>query len=45
MKDSAVVVMTGAASGIGRHLAGVFLKNGYRVLATDINMNALKKCA
>lgn len=45
MKRAPVVVITGSASGIGRHLTGVFAKNGYRVIATDININALRESA
>lgn len=41
MSNSAGVIITGAASGIGRHLTGVFIKKGYRVMATDINIGAL----
>jgi 3-oxoacyl-[acyl-carrier protein] reductase len=33
--------VTGAASGIGRHLAGELLKRGARVLATDLNRDGL----
>lgn len=33
--------VTGAASGIGRHLAGELLKRGARVLATDLNRAGL----
>lgn len=34
--------VTGAASGIGRHLAGALLKRGARVLATDLNREGLQ---
>ena len=37
--------MTGCASGIGRHVAGLLLKRGDRVYATDVNLEALKTCA
>jgi NADP-dependent 3-hydroxy acid dehydrogenase YdfG len=42
---SRVVILTGAASGIGRHLAGVLAGLGDRVLATDVNLDALEKAA
>ncbi len=34
-------LITGCASGIGRHLADVALARGHQVLATDINLDAL----
>ena len=34
-------LITGCASGIGRHLADVALARGHRVLATDVNFEAL----
>jgi 3-oxoacyl-[acyl-carrier protein] reductase len=37
--------MTGCASGIGRHVAGVLLARGDRVYATDINFDAMKEYA
>lgn len=39
------IILTGAASGIGRHLAGVFAGLGDRVIATDVNLEALEKAA
>jgi 3-oxoacyl-[acyl-carrier protein] reductase len=39
------VFITGAASGIGKHLTGVFLQKGYRVFATDVNEEALQTAA
>ena len=39
---SRVHLLTGAASGIGRHLAGVLAGLGDRVLATDVNAAALE---
>jgi len=36
------VVVTGCASGIGLHLAKAFAARGHRVLATDINEDALR---
>ena len=35
------LVITGCASGIGRHLADEALARGHRVLATDVNLEAL----
>ena len=43
--DSPVALITGCGSGIARHLTTVVLNLGYRVLATDINMEALEKSA
>jgi NADP-dependent 3-hydroxy acid dehydrogenase YdfG len=40
-----VFLLTGAASGIGRHLAGVLLGQGHRVLATDVDAAALARAA
>lgn len=37
------MVLTGCASGIGRHLAGVLSARGHRVLATDVNEDALRR--
>ena len=34
-------LVTGCASGIGRHLADAILARGYRVLATDIDLEAI----
>ncbi len=42
---SRVHLLTGAASGIGRHLAGVLAGLGDRVLATDVNAAALEAAA
>jgi 3-oxoacyl-[acyl-carrier protein] reductase len=39
--EGTVVLVTGAASGIGRHLVGIFAKKGARVLATDLDETAL----
>ena len=36
-----IVWVTGAASGVGRHLTGAFLARGWRVLATDIDRAGL----
>ncbi len=37
-----VVLITGCANGIGRHLAEQFYKRNYRVIATDIDIDKLK---
>lgn len=37
-----VVLITGCASGMGRHFAGVLSARGARVLATDVNFDALE---
>jgi 3-oxoacyl-[acyl-carrier protein] reductase len=37
-----VVLITGCAKGIGRHLAECFYKKNYSVIATDIDFEALK---
>ena len=42
---SRVMVLTGAASGIGRHLAGRLLREGHRLLATDVDEGALRAAA
>jgi len=42
MHDAKVCFLTGAASGIGQHLAGAFLERGWKVYATDIQHEALK---
>lgn len=42
---SSVMVLTGCASGIGLHLAGALSARGHRVLATDVNEEALKEKA
>ena len=40
-----VVFITGCASGVGLHLADCFAQQGYRVVATDINLQQLKALA
>jgi 3-oxoacyl-[acyl-carrier protein] reductase len=40
MRDE-VAIVTGAASGIGRHFAGELLQRGYRLMLTDVNAEAL----
>ncbi|AVD37496.1 3-hydroxybutyrate dehydrogenase [Clostridioides difficile] len=42
LKDK-VVFVTGAASGIGKQIAESFLKNGAKVMFSDINQEALNK--
>jgi 3-oxoacyl-[acyl-carrier protein] reductase len=42
---SPVVLLTGAASGIGRNLAGAFMSLGYQVMATDIDFARLQSVA
>lgn len=44
-RDPGVMWITGAASGVGRALAGEALRRGYRVLATDIGLAALEETA
>jgi 3-oxoacyl-[acyl-carrier protein] reductase len=43
--EAGIAWLTGAASGVGRHLAGAFLARGWRVLATDIDRAALESAA
>ncbi len=40
-----VMLITGCASGIARHLTTVLAGRGYDILATDINPQALEKSA
>jgi 3-oxoacyl-[acyl-carrier protein] reductase len=40
-----VAIVTGAASGIGRHMARSLHRDGYRVVATDIDTAGLEKLA
>ncbi|MFB6262739.1 MAG: SDR family NAD(P)-dependent oxidoreductase [Bradymonadaceae bacterium] len=40
-----VILVTGAASGIGRHLVGRFLDRGARVAATDVDWEGLNAAA
>ncbi|MCA2977196.1 MAG: SDR family oxidoreductase [Myxococcaceae bacterium] len=44
MQTTQVIVMTGCASGIGRHLTRA-LAGAYRILATDVNVTGLEQCA
>lgn len=41
-EDPPVIIITGAASGIGQHLTRVFSKRPYRVVATDRNIDQLR---
>src|SRR4051812_28705650 len=45
MKRSLNMLMTGCASGIGRHLAGMFAARGHRVVATDVDRESLEQAA
>jgi len=38
-------MLTGCASGMGRHLTGCLLKRGHKVLATDLSSDALEKAS
>lgn len=40
-----VCLVTGCASGIGRHLVGVLVAHGHRVVATDLELKKLKAAA
>jgi 3-oxoacyl-[acyl-carrier protein] reductase len=40
-----VMLITGCASGIGQHLTTVLAGQGYNILATDVNLDALEKSA
>jgi len=42
---SDVFLLTGCASGIGRHLAGALSGLGHKVLATDVNEGGLLEAA
>ena len=44
-ESSLVMLVTGAGSGIGRHLTGSLSARGHRILATDINLAALEAAA
>ncbi len=41
--NAQVMVLTGCASGIGRHMAGVLAKQGHKLILTDINREALNE--
>lgn len=42
---SQIMLLTGCASGIGRHLAGALSRHGHRVLATDVDEEGLARAA
>lgn len=44
MQTTQVIVMTGCASGIARHLTKA-LSTAYRIVATDVNVTGLEQCA
>src|SRR4051812_41894078 len=44
-ESSLVMLLTGAGSGIGRHLTGALSGRGHRILATDINLAGLEAAA
>ncbi len=44
-QPASVCLVTGCASGIGRHLVGVLVEQGHRVVATDLTLAALKDVA
>ncbi len=44
MQTTHVILMTGCASGIARHLTKA-LGGSYRILATDVNVSGLEQCA
>ena len=44
-ESSLVMLLTGAGSGIGRHLTGALSGRGHRIVATDINLAALEAAA
>ena len=39
LKNKKIVLITGAAGGLGTALTDIFLKNDYRVIATDVGLN------
>ncbi len=45
MSEPQVMVVTGSASGIGRHLTGVLAAAGHRLVATDVDLSPLEKHA
>lgn len=45
MQPPQTFVLTGCASGLGRHMVGVLLREGHHVVATDIDSAALTRAA
>jgi len=45
MAESRVMVVTGSASGIGRHLTSVLATAGHRLVATDVDLASLEEHA
>lgn len=45
MSESPVMLVTGGATGIGRVIADRFIRGGYRVHVSDVDGNALQRCA
>jgi NADP-dependent 3-hydroxy acid dehydrogenase YdfG len=43
--DDTVVWLTGCASGVGLHLTDAFLARGARVLATDVDLDGMRRAA
>jgi 3-oxoacyl-[acyl-carrier protein] reductase len=44
-ESSLVMLLTGAGSGIGRHLTGALSSRGHKILATDVNFAGLEAAA
>jgi 3-oxoacyl-[acyl-carrier protein] reductase len=42
---SQIMLLTGCASGIGRHLAGALSRRGHRIVATDVDEEGLARAA
>ncbi|MEW5740163.1 MAG: SDR family oxidoreductase [Myxococcota bacterium] len=45
MSDALVFLVTGCASGIGKHLAGAITRRGHQLVATDVNSAGLEAAA
>lgn len=45
MNEPQVFLLTGCASGMGRHLAGALVRRGMRLVAADINLAAMQALA
>ena len=45
MNDAQVFLLTGCASGMGRHLAGALVHRGMRLVAADVNLAAMQSWA